>query len=85
MEKRPMTTLPDMEKLDEQIQRLKQAALALSDMGNRFPAIKRNAVRILSSIKMMEINVSDIVQLSGYEEQEAKRQRSLPPSGRQGV
>lgn len=80
-----MTTLPDMEKLDEQIQQLKKAALALSDMGDDFPAIKRNAARILSSIKMMEINVSDIVELSGYEEQEAKRQMSLPLSGRQGV
>ncbi|SPF38238.1 hypothetical protein SBDP1_190032 [Syntrophobacter sp. SbD1] len=55
---------PDIELLDEQIQRLKEAARTLSDMANQFPAIKRNAARVLSSIKMMEINVSDIVRLT---------------------
>ncbi len=59
-----MTVLPDIEKLDEQIQRLKQAALALSDMGDQFPAVKRNTARILASIKMMEINVSDVARLT---------------------
>ncbi len=55
---------PDIELLDEQIQRLKEAARTLSDMANQFPAIKRNAARVLFSIKMMEINVSDIVRLT---------------------
>jgi hypothetical protein len=59
-----MTALPDIEKLDEQIQRIKQAALALSEMADQFPAVKRNAARILVSIKMMEINVSDVVGLT---------------------
>jgi len=59
-----MTAQPDIEKLDEQIQRLKQAALALSEMGDQFPAVKRNTARVLSSIKMMEINVSDVVRLT---------------------
>lgn len=54
----------DIEGLDRKIQELKQAALELSEMGEDFPAIKRNSARILSSIKMMEINVSDIVRLS---------------------
>jgi len=58
-----MTVQPDIEKLDEQIQRLKQAALALSEMGDQFPAVKRNTARILVSIKIMEINVSDVVRL----------------------
>jgi len=59
-----MTVQPDIEKLDEQIQRLKQAALALSEMGDQFPAVKRNAARILVSVKMLEINVSDVVRLT---------------------
>ena len=59
-----MLSQSDIEKIDEQIRLLKQAALALSDMAEEFPAIKRNAVRILSSVKMMEINVSDVVRLS---------------------
>jgi len=65
MEEQFMTAQqPDIELLDEQIQRLKEAARTLSDMANQFPAIKRNAARVLSSIKMMEINVSDIVRLT---------------------
>jgi len=59
-----MTAQPDMEKMDEQIQRIKQAALALSEMGDQFPAVKRNAARILVSVKMLEINVSDVVRLT---------------------
>ncbi len=59
-----MTAQPDIEKLDDQIQVLKKAALALSEMGDQFPAVKRNAARVLASIKMMEINVSDVVRLT---------------------
>ena len=58
-----MISQSDIERIDEQIQLLKQAALALSDMAKEFPAIRRNAVRILSSVKMMEINVSGVIGL----------------------
>jgi len=33
-------------------------------MGDEFPAVKRNAARVLASVKMLEINVSDIVGLT---------------------
>ena len=59
-----MTVQPDIEKLDDQIQLLKKAALALSEMGDQFPAVKKNTARVLASIKMMEINVSDVVRLT---------------------
>ncbi len=59
-----MTAQPDIEKLDDQIQVLKKAALALSEMGDQFPAVKKNTARVLASIKMMEINVSDVVRLT---------------------
>jgi hypothetical protein len=59
-----MTEQPDIEKLDDQIQLLKKAALALSEMGDQFPAVKKNTARVLASIKMMEINVSDVVRLT---------------------
>jgi phage shock protein A len=58
-----MTAQLNIEKLDEQIKKLKQAAQALSDMSDQFPAVKRNTARILSSVKMLEMNVSDIVGL----------------------
>ena len=59
-----MTTPVDIEKMDEKIQQLKQAALELREMGNQFPAVKRNAARVLASIKMMEMNVCDVARLS---------------------
>jgi len=59
-----MTVQPDIEKLDDQIQLLKKAALALSEMSDQFPAVKKNTARVLASIKMMEINVSDVVRLT---------------------
>ncbi len=59
-----MASQIDLQKLDEQIQNLKQAAQALNQMSDEFPAIKRNTARVLSSIKMMEINVSDIIDLA---------------------
>ncbi|MGO9375522.1 MAG: hypothetical protein ACLQBD_26010 [Syntrophobacteraceae bacterium] len=59
-----MTAQPDIEKLDDQIQLLKKAALALREMGDQFPAVKKNTARVLASIKMMEINVSDVVRLT---------------------
>ncbi|MGC8493205.1 MAG: hypothetical protein ACP5SH_15855 [Syntrophobacteraceae bacterium] len=58
-----MTYRIDMERLDEKIQQLKHAALELSEMGEQFPAIRRNAARVLAGIRMMEINVSDVVRL----------------------
>ena len=35
----------------------------LREMSKQFPAINRNATRILASIKMLEINVSDFIDL----------------------
>ncbi|MEJ2099923.1 MAG: hypothetical protein P8X68_08090 [Desulfobacterales bacterium] len=40
-----------------------KTAQELKLIGENFPAINRNAVRILASVKMLEINVSDLVEL----------------------
>jgi len=72
-----MTVQPDIEKLDDQIQVLKKAALALSEMGDQFPAVKKNTARVLASIKMMEINVSDVVRLTGPEHTETAPARTV--------
>ena len=53
----------DIEKIDYNIRMLKKAAQELAQMGDDFPAIKRNAARILASIKMLEINASDIMDI----------------------
>ena len=54
----------DIRKIDEKIQVLKTTAEELIQLGDNFPALTRNGVRILASVKMLEINVSDLVELT---------------------
>jgi hypothetical protein len=53
----------DLNKINDKIQLLKKTAQELTQIGENFPAIARNTVRILASVKMLEINVSDLVEL----------------------
>jgi uncharacterized protein HemX len=50
----------DMEGLQLNLQRARQAVEELRRLGGNFPAVARNAERILASLKMIEINVSDV-------------------------
>ncbi len=51
------------EKIDEQIQLIKKAALELKNISGGVQAIDCNAKRIRASVKMLEINFSDLVGL----------------------
>ena len=42
---------------------MRQTVEELSRLGLGFPAIKRNVARISACVKMLEINISDIVEL----------------------
>ena len=53
----------DIHAINARIQLLKETAEELKHIGKDFPAIARNSVRILASVKMLEINVSDLVDL----------------------
>ncbi len=53
----------DLNEINTKIQLLKKTALELNHIGEDFPSIARNTVRILASVKMLEINVSDLVEL----------------------
>ena len=55
----------DLNKINAKIQLMKKAAEELNQIGENFPALARNTVRILASVKMLEINVSDLVELDG--------------------
>ena len=59
-----MNTRIDLNKINAKIQLMKKAAEELNRIGENFPAIARNTVRILASVKMLEINVSDLVELN---------------------
>ena len=53
----------DLNEIDSKIKMMKRTAEELARAGENFPAIARNIVRISAGIKMLEINISDIVEL----------------------
>ena len=53
----------DLNQINDKIQLMKKTAEELNRIGESFPAIARNTVRILASVKMLEINISDLVEL----------------------
>ena len=55
----------DIKKIDEKIRVLKKTAEELNQQCQDFPAVARNTVRILAGVKMLELNVSDLVELDG--------------------
>ena len=53
----------DIEDMNSKIMAIKKIATELNQMADDFPAIAKNTARILSSTKMLEINLSDLVDL----------------------
>jgi hypothetical protein len=53
----------NIKELSEKILLMKQNAIELKDMGAFFPALDRNLARILASLKMLEINITDAADL----------------------
>jgi len=51
----------DLKEMDKKIKTIKFAADELKEMSCNFPAVYRNTARILASVKMLEINISDIM------------------------
>ena len=49
-------------KMDEKIQAIREAALELKEISGGIQAVDRNVDRILVSVKMLEINVSDVIE-----------------------
>jgi len=55
----------DMDNMRLNIQFARKAVEELKRLGEDFPAVARNAERMLASLKMLEINVSDVIDLGG--------------------
>jgi hypothetical protein len=51
----------EIKKMDTRIKAIKKAAQELKDLSRGIPAVDRNVVRILASVKMLEINISDLL------------------------
>ena len=54
----------ELKKIDTRIKTIKKAAQELRKLSGRIPAVDRNAARILASTKMIEINISDLLDLA---------------------
>jgi chaperonin cofactor prefoldin len=50
----------DLKELDSKIQSIKKTAEELKQMGEDFPALYRNVSRLMASVKMLELNISDV-------------------------
>ena len=50
----------DLKGMDEKIRLLKKISEDILEEADNFPSLSRNCRRILASVKMMELNVSDI-------------------------
>ena len=53
----------EIRKIDTRIKAIKKAAQELKEISGGMPAVDRNAARILASVKMLEINISDVKDL----------------------
>ena len=52
-----------LKEIDERIRLMKKTAEELQQMSSGFPALQKNTARILAGIKMLELNVSDVLEL----------------------
>ena len=51
----------ELKKIDEKIKLLSNTAKELKILAENIPAITRNTTRLLASVKMMELNISDCI------------------------
>ncbi len=56
-----MTTENELKKIDDKIKLLRNTAEELKSLAENIPAITRNTTRLLASVKMMELNISDVI------------------------
>ena len=52
----------NLEELNENIQQAKALMEQLNEAAQEFPSLVRNSERALTSIKMMELNISDLLE-----------------------
>ena len=59
-EERKAMNRRELKRMDARIKVIKKAAQELQERHGGIPAVERNAARILASLKMLEINISDV-------------------------
>jgi len=61
LRRREMMTLREIKKLDTRIKAIRKASQELKELARGIPAVGCNADRILASVKMLEINITDVL------------------------
>lgn len=51
--------VPDVASLTADIVNIRRSAMNLQRLGDRFPAVSKNAARVLASLKMIELSLPD--------------------------
>ena len=59
--KEEMMNERQIKRMDKRVKAIRKAAEELKELSKHMPAVERNAARILASVKMLEINVSDLL------------------------
>ena len=54
----------ELRKIDTRIKMIKKATQELKQLSGGIQAVDRNAERILASVKMLEINISDLLDVT---------------------
>ncbi len=57
-------SLAKLKRMDVRIKKIRKAAEELKVLSGGIQAVDRNASRILASVKMLEINISDLVEIN---------------------
>ena len=50
----------EIKRMDKRVKAIRKAAEELKKLGKNWPSVDRNTARILASVKMLEINISDL-------------------------
>jgi hypothetical protein len=58
-----MTQQYDIKGMTDKIKSLRKNAEALKDVAGDFPAVLKNCDRILADIKLLEMNISEVVEI----------------------
>jgi hypothetical protein len=53
----------NVREMDRKIKKIRKTAEELMELGGEIEAVNRNLVRLLASTKMLELNISDAVEL----------------------
>ncbi len=56
-----MTSIDEIKRISKRIKSLRDTAEELTRMAENIPAVTKNTARLLASVKMLEMNISDCV------------------------